>query len=237
VRGLQVNLLQRPQEERDGDKRRRGCEPHLPLGRSASTGCSGGQGPHPLYLNYLPGPGILKGFMPKVEGTVLSSEGKALQVFFVRGAAMRLELCHRYMRRSALSGFMGSRWWKGRCLSPGRRATPGYGPLHPREETRRGASRYGPAARAEVEEGCLVTPQVVPVPGKGGIRVLATSCFREAIGDDSHRLNEHMKGRTARRRASGVGGPQKGGDVNCPLPRLCAWAGRVSTTFYSSAAF
>ena len=99
---------------------------------------------------------------------MLSSEGRAFRVFFVRGAAMRPELCHRYMRCSALGGFMGSWWRKGRCLSPGRRATPGYGPLHPREQTRRGASRYGLAARAEVEEGRLLTlPRLFLSQGKG----------------------------------------------------------------------
>ncbi len=42
-------------------KRKRGCEPLLPLGRTTTIGCSWWAGPHPLYLNYAPGPGILEG--------------------------------------------------------------------------------------------------------------------------------------------------------------------------------
>jgi hypothetical protein len=63
-----------------------------------------------------------------------------------------LERCHQYIRRSSPGGFTGRRRREGRCLSPGRRATPSYGPLHPQVGTRRGPSRYDLGGRAQVEE-------------------------------------------------------------------------------------
>ncbi len=51
---------------------------------------------------------------------------------------------------------MGRRRREGRCLSPGRRATPSYGPLHPQVGTRRGPSRYDSGGPAQAREVRLV---------------------------------------------------------------------------------
>ncbi len=118
----------------------------------------GGQEPHPHILNYAPESGIVKGVMPKVEGTMLPNKGKALLVFFVGGAVMRFGALSPILTVRRLRRIHGKEVEEG--PQPFTRP-PCHAQLRlprPRVGTWGSASRYVLGARAEVEEEVRLIP-------------------------------------------------------------------------------